>query len=74
MIAAVAPAHACRLIDHGPTVIVGTAHVAQRQPMAALRAADGAGAGAPARRRRRTHARGRPRPPTPRWAQRKGPG
>jgi flavin reductase (DIM6/NTAB) family NADH-FMN oxidoreductase RutF len=35
MIAAVAPAHACRLINHGPTVIVSTAHGAQRNLMAA---------------------------------------
>jgi flavin reductase (DIM6/NTAB) family NADH-FMN oxidoreductase RutF len=35
MIEEVAPAHACRLVNHGPTVIVSTAHGNRRNLMAA---------------------------------------
>ncbi|MBN8508060.1 MAG: hypothetical protein J0L57_05550 [Burkholderiales bacterium] len=35
MIEEVAAVHACRRINHGPTVIASTAHGAQRNPMAA---------------------------------------
>jgi hypothetical protein len=35
MIEEIAPAHACRLINHGPTVIVSTAHGTRRNLMAA---------------------------------------